>query len=59
MLGASKTRFDFLHDYELREIDMVWLVLITFYSFYNNPKTLAPVTSTSTSAVLHVAHSAT
>ncbi len=33
---------------------MVWLVLITFYSFYNDPKTLAPVTSTSTSNVLHV-----
>jgi len=33
---------------------MVWLVLITFYSFFNDPKTLAPVTSTSTSNVLHV-----
>ena len=54
MLGASKARFNYLHDYELREIDMVWLVLITFYSFYSNPKTLAPVTSTSTSNVLHV-----
>ena len=54
MLGASKARFDCLHDQELREIDMVWLVLITFYSFYSNPKTLAPVTSTSTSNVLHV-----
>jgi hypothetical protein len=54
VLGASKARLDCLHDYELREIDMVWLVLITFYSFYNNPKTLAPVTSTSTSNVLHV-----
>ena len=31
---------------------MVWLVLITFYSFYNNPKMLAPVTSTSTSILV-------
>jgi len=33
---------------------MVWLVLITLYSFYSDPKTIKPVTSTSTSNLLHV-----
>jgi hypothetical protein len=33
---------------------MVWLVLMTLYAYNNEPKTIAPVTSTSTSKVLHV-----